>query len=132
MGRFRDRIAHAWNAFRYQETHFAEETTQDLGPSYTFRPQSVKLRFANEKTIIAAIYNRIAIDVASVPMRHVRLNANRQYQEDIDSGLNDCLTVQANLDQGSRQFRQDIVQSLFDQGVVAILPVETTLNPLIT
>jgi putative sterol carrier protein len=70
--------------------------------------------------------------VAAVPIRHVRLDANGQYQEDMISGLNDCLTVEANVDQGARQFRQDLVQTLFDEGVAAILPVDTTLNPLTT
>jgi hypothetical protein len=88
--------------------------------------------FANEKTIVNAIYTRIAIDVAAVPIRHVRLDDNRQYQEDMASNLNECLTVEANIDQGARMFRQDMVQTLFDYGVIAILPVDTTLNPLTT
>lgn len=133
MGKFLDRLTHAWNAFIYQEKNpDTMQVAQDVGPSSSYSPQRIRPRFANEKTIVSAIYNRIAIDVASVPMRHVRLDDNGQYQEDIDSGLNNCLTVEPNIDQGARQFRQDAVQTLFDQGVIAILPVDTTLNPLIT
>jgi Phage portal protein len=104
----------------------------EVGPSYTYRPERNRFRFMHEKTIISAVYTRIAIDVASVPLRHVRLDDNGQYQEDIPSGLNNCLTVEANIDQGARMFRQDIVQSLFDEGAIALVPVDTTLNPLST
>lgn len=131
MGKLADRLKHAWNAFTYQEKHQQMSST-DLGMSYTSRPDRQRFRFFNEKTIIAAIYTRIAVDVAAVPIRHVRLDDNGQYQEDIDSGLNDCLTIEANVDQSGRQFVQDAAQTLFDEGVVAILPVDTTLNPLIT
>jgi hypothetical protein len=136
MGRRLDRfkgLIHAWNAFKYQDEHPGyQQFSDDLGPSFTHRPERSRPRFTSEKTIISAIYTRIAVDVASVPIRHVRLDDNAQYQEDIDSGLNECLSVQANVDQGARQFRQDIVATLFDEGVVAILPVDTTLNPLVT
>jgi hypothetical protein len=133
MSKLTDRIKGAWNAFRFQDEHPETlATSSDLGTSYTTRPERRRLRFAGEKTIVSAIYTRIAIDVAAVPLRHVRLDNNRQYQEDISSGLNDCLNVQANIDQGARQFRQDLVQTLFDEGVAAILPVDTTLNPLTT
>lgn len=134
MGRFKDRLSHAWNAFKFQESHENElPSPVALGASSTtHRPDRHRFRFSNEKTIITAIYNRMSIDVASVPMRHVRLDENGQYQEDISSGLNDCLTVGANIDQTGRQFIQDAAQTLFDEGVIAILPVDTTLNPLIT
>ncbi len=130
--KIKDRLAHAWNAFRFQDQNPQATTSQDLGPSYGYRPEKLRYRFAGEKTIIAAIYARMGIDAAAVPMRHVRLDDNKQYQEDIASGLNECLTIQPNIDQGARQFRQDVVQSLFDWGVLAILPVDTTLNPLLT
>lgn len=130
---FKDRLAHAWNAFRFQDQNpQAIVNSQDLGPSYGYRPEKIRYRFAGEKTIIAAIYARMGIDTAAVPIRHVRLDDNKQYQEDISSFLNECLTIQPNIDQGARQFRQDVVQSLFDWGVLAILPVDTTLNPLLT
>jgi hypothetical protein len=130
------RLAHAlsaWNAFDWQEKNFATQpTSQELGTVSTFRPERSRFRYTNEKTIVTAIYTRIGIDAASVPIRHVRRDENNQYKTDMPSGLNDCLTVQPNCDQGPRQFVQDVVQSLFDQGVVAILPVDTTLNPLTT
>jgi putative sterol carrier protein len=134
MGKFRDRFAHAWNAFKFQDDHPESMTTStDLGPSYTTRPSMIRrFRYFNEKTIVASIYTRMSIDVAAVPLRHVRLDDNKQYQEDIESALNSCLSVEANIDQGGRQFVQDIVQTLFDEGVAAILPVDTTLNPLTT
>lgn len=136
MGRRLERfksLIHAWNAFTYQEAHPGyDQFPKDLGPTHTYRPERSRQRFLHEKTIISAIYTRIAIDVASVPLRHVRLDEDAQYQEDIDSGLGDCLTVQANIDQGARQFRQDLVATLFDEGVVAILPVDTTVNPITT
>ncbi|HEY2455596.1 MAG TPA: phage portal protein [Scandinavium sp.] len=133
MGDFKDRLKHAWNAFLWLDKHPQEVTKAiDLGPSYTRRPDRARFRYTNEKTIVTAIYTRLAIDTAAVPIRHVRLNDNRQYQQDMPSALNDCLTVQANCDQGARQFIQDVVQTLFDVGVVAILPVDTTLNPLVT
>jgi len=124
---------HAWNTFRYQDDNFnAISNDPELGPSSSSRPGKVRYRFGGSKTIISAIYNRIAIDVASVPIRHVRRDENRQYQSDIDSYLNDCLTIGANIDQPARMFRQDAVQSMFDWGVIALLPVDTTLNPLET
>ena len=100
--------------------------------SYSSRPDRPRFTYSNQRTIVGAIYNRIGVDVAAVPMRHVRLDDNKQYQQDMASNLNDCLTVEANCDQGARQFRQDLVQTLFDKGVIAILPVDTTLNPLTT
>jgi len=128
-----DRIKHAWNAFAFQEQNPQTITSaMNLGPSSSYRPQKTRLRFTNERTIVTAIYNRMAIDAAAVPIKHVRLDNNRQYQQDMSSGLNDCLMVEANIDQGGTMFRQDLIQTLFDEGVVAILPVDTTLNPIST
>lgn len=133
MGKLKDRLAHAWNAFKFQETHLQETiAAPDLGPSYSYRPERPRLRYSSEKTIISSIYTRIAIDVAAVPIKHVRVDDNAQYQSDMPSAFNDCLTIQANIDQGARMFRQDLIQTLFDVGCVAILPVDTTLNPMIT
>lgn len=126
---FRDRLKHAWNAFLWTDQNVAQV---DLGPSYTSRPDRVRHRFTYEKTIVSALYTRMAIDVAAVAIRHVRLDDNRMYTQDMDSGINNCLTVEANLDQGARQFRQDIVMTLFEEGVAAIVPIDTTLNPLET
>lgn len=133
MGKFRDRLTHAWNAFFYQEENpNVEGLEANSGASYTWRPDRHRFRIANEKTIITAIYVRMAVDAAAVPIRHVRLGDNNQYLSDVVSGINDCLTVEANIDQAATAFRQDIVQTLFDEGVAAIVPVDTTLNPLIT
>ena len=133
MSRLTDRLKHAWNAFTFQEKHEnAAVQSTDLGVSYSRPPQTHRFRFYNEKTIVSSIYTRMAIDVAAVPLRHVRLDDNRQYQEDMDSGINNCLSVEANCDQDARAFIQDAVQSLFDEGTIAILPVDTTLNPITT
>src|SRR5450756_1300409 len=86
-----DRIKHAWNAFAFQEQNPQTITSaMNLGPSSSYRPQKTRLRFTNERTIVTAIYNRMAIDAAAVPIKHVRLDNNRQYQQDMSSGLNDC------------------------------------------
>jgi putative sterol carrier protein len=126
-------LKHAFNTWLEGDKHNGQlgnpETT---GQSYSSRPDRPRLSPLNRKTIVEAIYNRVAIDVAAVPMRHVRLDENRMYKEDIPSGLADCLSVEANIDQSGRQFMQDAVQTLFTEGVIAILPVDTTLNPLTT
>lgn len=121
------RLKHMWNAFKDTDTRF-----QDLGTSYSIKPDRTRSYLSNERSIIASIYTRLSIDVAANDIMHVRLDADEGIVEEIDSGLNECLTVQANLDQGARAFRQDIVLSLFDQGAIAIVPVDTTLNPELT
>jgi hypothetical protein len=121
-----DRIKHAWNAFVSDDRtvpHF------DQGAYFSQRPDRVRMNFGNERSIISSIYNRLSIDMAAVDIRHVRLDDENRYLEDMDSGLNNCLTVEANLDQGARAFRQDIAMTLFDKGVIAIVPVDTTVNP---
>lgn len=120
------RLKHAWNAFTNRDP-----TTErrDLGQSYFYRPDRPRFSRGNERSIVTAIYNRIALDAASVDMKHVRLDENGRYLEDVNSGLNNCLTVEANLDQTGRAFKQDIYMSLMDEGSVAIVPVDTTFNP---
>lgn len=125
-------LRHTWNAFSWTDQNIAISAPVAVGPGYTSRPDRPRLRFTYEKTIISALYTRIAIDVAAVPLRHVRLDDNRMFQEEINSGLNNCLTVEANIDQAARQFRQDIIMTLFENGVAAIVPVDTTLNPIET
>lgn len=120
------RIAHAWNAFVNMDYR---DPLQTSGTSYGTRPDRTRLRFANERSIISAIYNRIAIDVADLTIKHVRLDNQGRFSEEIKSGLNNCFTVEANIDQAARAFRQDIVLTLFDEGCIAIVPVDTTLNP---
>lgn len=126
----RDRIKHAWNAFveidplRYRS---------DLGPmSYSHRPDRTRMMFGNERSIISSIYTRLGIDAAAIDILHVRLDDQKRYAGIVDSGLNNCLTIEANLDQAARAFRQDVIMTMFDKGSVAIVPVDTSINPSIT
>jgi Phage portal protein len=123
-----DRLRHAWNAFTNEDNNDYLKSF-DLGRSYSIRPDRVRLHMYNERSIVASIYARLSIDVAAIDILHVRLDEEDRFLEEIDSGLNNCLTVEANVDQAARAFRQDIALSLFDQGVVAIVPVDTTFNP---
>lgn len=122
---------HAWNAFSNWEQR-SPNLSQQYGLTQSFRPDRNTLRITNERSIIASILTRMAMDVASIDLLHVRLDDDKRFLEEIDSGLNNCLTVEANLDQAARAFRQDIAQTLFDEGVAAIVPVDTTLNPNVT
>jgi hypothetical protein len=125
---FKDRIQHAWNAFLNRDpTYYG-----DRGMSYSYRPDRPRLTRGNERSIITSIYNRIAIDVAAISIRHVRLDENDRFVSIIDSGLNNCLSTEANLDQTGRAFIQDIVLSMLDEGCVAIVPVDTTGDPFDT
>lgn len=128
---FTDRLMHAWNAFSNWEQR-SPNLSQQYGIVQSFRPDRNTLRITNERSIIASILTRMAMDVASIDLLHVRLDDDKRFLEEIDSGLNNCLTVEANLDQAARAFRQDIAQTLFDEGVAAIVPVDTTLNPNVT
>lgn len=130
----RDRLAHAWNAFVDvdTETDYGKRALGTFGQSYGLRPDRPRVRISGEGSIISAIYTRLSVDVASVFIRHIRRDENGRYLSDVDSGLNDCLTVEANLDQAATAFRQDIAMSLFDKGVIAIVPVDTTINPKYT
>lgn len=127
--RITDRFQHAWNAFLNRDP---TPNFHDLGTSSYWRPDRTKLTVGNERSIISSIYNRIAIDVAAVSINHVRLDQNGRFIETIDSGLNSVLNISANVDQTGRAFIQDVVLSLFDEGCVAIVPVDTTLDPNIT
>ena len=128
----KDQLKHAWNAFTSPEVESMNYIPLQAGASYGYRPDRVRMRSTNDRSIVSAIYNRIGIDVASVAMRHVTLDHNGRYIGDVPSGLNDCLTLEANIDQGARAFRQDIAMTLFDKGVVAIVPIETSLDPAYT
>lgn len=123
------RLKHAWNAF------FNKDPTdyfKNVGTGYTYRPDRPRLTRGNERSIVTSVYNRIGLDASSVSIQHVRLDENNRFLSVIDSGLNNCLTVEANLDQTGRAFIQDIVMSMLDEGSVAIVPVDTTFNPEIT
>lgn len=125
-----DRLRHAWNAFTGRDQQVIQ--AQDLGPSYMVRQDRIPFRRGTERSIIASIYTRIAIDTSSVKIEHARLDEADRYVGEIDSGLNYCLTVEANIDQTAREFFQDLVESMCDEGVVAAVPVDTTVNPRLT
>ena len=121
------RLKHAWNAF----TGNRDPTTayRNYGDGYFYRPDRPRFTRGNERSIVTAVYNRIALDVASINIKHCRLDENDRFIETIDSGLHKCLTIEANIDQTGRAFVQDIVMSMLDEGCVAIVPVDTTFNP---
>lgn len=124
----RDRLAHAWNAFVNVGDDNANQM-QDFGTSYSYNPDRSRYRMGNERSIIAAVYTRLAIDVAAEKIQHVRLDDKQNFATVINSGINYCLTQEANIDQGARMFKQNIAQMLFDHGVAAIVPIDTTLDP---
>ena len=119
------RLQHSWNAFRGRDRPLIQNT----GPSSYQRPDQVHLRVGNERSIVTAIYNRIAMDVASNKIEHVKIDENGRYTETIKDGLNNCLTLEANIDQTSRAFFQDAVLSMFDYGCVALVPIDTDIDP---
>lgn len=126
---FGARLQHAWNAFKNRDpTAFY----RNVSHGYAHRPDRPRLTRGNERSIVTAIYNRIALDVAAISIKHCKLDDNERYKETIKSGLNDCLNIEANIDQTGRAFIQDVVMSMLDEGCVAIVPVDTTLDPTIT
>lgn len=124
------RVAKAWNAFVVGEQVQNRIVSYPSVPMSSTIPHVPRRRYTSERTIISSIYNRISIDVAGVEIRHVKLDDQFRYSGDIDSSLNRCLTLQPNVDQAPRSFRQDIVSSLFDHGAIAIVPVDATVDPL--
>lgn len=125
-----DRMKHAFNAFMNRDP--TSYYGRNLGSSYSIRPDRPRLSRGNERSIITAIFNRIAIDVAAIDIMHCRLDSNDRFVEKIDSGLNDCLNLEANIDQSGRAFIQDAAMSMLDEGVVALVPVDTDKNPAST
>lgn len=121
------RLKHAWNAFVNNRDPTA--SYRDIGPGYSYRPDRPRLTRGNERSIITSVYNRIALDVAANDIRHVKLDEDDRFSEIIDSGLNNCLALDANIDQTGRAFIQDAVISMLDEGCVALVPIETTFNP---
>ena len=129
MARLGERLKHAWNAFLDQTLENRLQFHNAGSVSYGNFADRPRMRLSNERSIIASIYTRLSIDVAAVDLRHVRVDPEDRFLEDIDSGLNNCLKVEANMDQGASHFRQNIALSLFNLGCVAVVPVDTTLNP---
>jgi len=129
LSRFRARISHAWNAFTNEKLEDRIRVAGGGGTSYSWRPDKIRMRYSNERSIIASIYMRLGIDASSVDIRHIRRDADGRYIEDINSGLQNCLSLEANIDQAARQLRQDIFQTLFDRGCIAIVPVDTSVDP---
>lgn len=123
------RFKRAWNAFLNRDPTF---NYKDIGTSYSYRPDRPRLTRGNERSIVTAIYNRIALDVAAINIQHCRLDDNGRFIKVIDSTLNNCLSLEANCDQTGRAFIQDVVMSMFDEGCVAIIPVDTSTNPDVT
>lgn len=126
----RSRLKHAYNAFtnnRDPTIHYGE-----TGASYSYRTDRARFTRGNERSIVTSVYNRIALDVAAIDIQHCKLDENGRFIETINSKFNNCLTLEANLDQTARAFWQDVVISMFDEGTVAIVPTDTTANPLLT
>ena len=122
---FGSRLRHGWNAFMNRDPTYR----QDLGPSYYYRPDRPRFTRGNERSIVTSVYNRIALDVSAISIQHVRLDENGRFLSTIDSDLNKCLTLDANIDQTGRAFLQDAVMSMLDEGCVALVPVETDVDP---
>ncbi|WP_300899396.1 phage portal protein [Turicimonas muris] len=131
---FTSRIKNAWNVFRAQDLENSKRfvngfdliNSGSIGSSY--RPDRTRLTPTTERSMVASLYNRIAIDVSAIPLKHVKIDKNGRYRETIHSGLNECLSIEANIDQTGREFIMDVVLSMFDEGCVAIVPVDTSIN----
>ena len=122
------RLKHAWTAFMNRDpTGYV-----DIGPSYSYRPGRIRLTRGNERSMITSVYNKIAIDVAAISIKHCKLDKNKRFVSEIESSLNNCLNLEANVDQTGRAFMQDVVMSMLDEGCVAIVPVDTTFDPRVT
>lgn len=122
-----DRLQHGWNAFMNRDP--TQYYPLDIGTGYSYRPDRPRLTRGNERSIVTAVYNRMALDVAALDIQHCKLDENSRFESTIDSKLNNCFTLEANLDQTSRAFIQDVVMSLLDEGSVAMVPIDTTIDP---
>lgn len=126
---FGSRLKHAWNTFLNKDpTNYY----RNVGVGYSYRPDRPRLTRGNERSIVTSVYNRVAMDAAAINIQHIRLDDNNRFLTVIDSALNNCLSIEANVDQTGRAFIQDAVMSMLDEGCVAIVPVDTTDNPEIT
>lgn len=120
------RFKNAWNTFFNRDP---TDYRQDVGMTFSFRPDRIRLTRGNERSIVTAIFNRMAVDAADIEIKHVRLDKEGQYLHDENSTLNDCFNLEANKDQTGRAFRQDIYMSMFDEGCIAIVPIDTDIDP---
>ena len=125
-----ERIKNGWNAFFNNRDPTYDY--RNIGTGYSYRPDRVRFTRGNERSIVTSVYNRIALDVAAIDIRHCRLDENGRFKEYIDSPLDECLNLEANVDQSGRSFVQDVVMSMLDEGCVAIVPIETSKDPNIT
>lgn len=123
-----DRLQHGWNAFMNKDPTF---NYRDVGPGYSYRPDRPRLTRGNERSIVTSIFNRVALDVAALNITHCKVDDNGRFVTNVVSPLNNCLNLEANIDQTGRAFIQDIVMSMLDEGCVAIVPVETSIDPTI-
>lgn len=126
---FSSRLRHAWDVFRNREPTY---DYRDTGPASSSRPYRIRLSGGNERSIVTSIFNRIALDVSSINIKHCRIDENGRFKETINSSLDNCLNLEANIDQTGRSFMQDVVMSMLDEGCVAIVPTDTTLDPIKT
>ena len=129
MSTFKERLKNSWSAFLGRDPTI---TYQDTGPGYSYRPDRTILTRGNSRSIVSSIYNIIATDVASIDIKHVKVNENGQYVTDMDSHLNEVFTRSANIDQSGRALIKDLALSMFDEGVIAVVPVLTEGDPNIT
>ena len=127
---FISRLKSGWNAFRNRDP--TGVYTQNIGPSYSYRQDRNRFSRGNERSIVVSVYNRIAMDAAAISMKHVQLDENGRFSSEINSGLNTCMNLEANIDQTGRAYMQDLVQSMLDEGCVADIPVETDKDPSLT
>ena len=121
---FGKRLKHAWSAFNGEPINY-----RDLGASHSYRADRPRMSRGNERSIVTSVYNRIALDVAAINIRHVKLDEDGRFISIIEDGLNNCLSLEANVDQTARSFIQDIVISMFDEGCIAVVPIDTTTDP---
>lgn len=126
---FKDRVVHAWNAFINMDPQNDVRRSFDYGTSYGGRPDRTRLTTTNERSIISSVFTRLAVDAAGIPIKHIKVDDDSRFLEVVKSGLNYCLTEEANIDQAARHFRQDIFLTLFDRGAIAIVPVDTSVKP---
>ena len=127
---FVDRLQHAWNVFTNKDELMSDY--KNVSMAYSYRPDRPRLTRGNERSIVTSVFNRISTDASSINIRHIKLDENERYIETVNSKLNRCLNLEANIDQTGRAFLQDTIMSMLDEGCVAMVPIETTFNPKVT